>query len=72
MFRKGAARSRPFFTEFKQGVAAAAVLSRTPRRAATRIALHAGAIPHEGKIPAFAAHLAFIAFGLGFGAAFGL
>jgi hypothetical protein len=46
--------------------------SRTPRRAATRIALHAGAIPHQREVAALAAHLAFVAFGLGFGPAFGL
>ena len=46
--------------------------SRTPRRATARIALHAGAIPHQREVAALAAHLAFVAFGLGFGAAFGL
>ena len=46
--------------------------SRTPRRAATRIALHAGPVPHQREIPALAAHLAFVALGLGLGAAFGL
>jgi len=46
-------------------------LSATPRRTTARIALHAGAVPHQSKIPALAAHLAFVAFGLGFGAAFG-
>jgi len=46
-------------------------LSATAGRAATRIALHAGAIPHQREMPAFAAHLAFVAFCLGFGAAFG-
>src|SRR5258707_1380471 len=46
-------------------------LSATPRRAATRIALHAGAIPHQREVPAFAAHFAFVALCLGFGAAFG-
>ena len=46
--------------------------SRTPRRASARIALHAGAVPHQREVAALAAHLAFVAFGLGFGAAFGL
>ena len=46
--------------------------SRTPRRAAARIALHAGAIPHQREVAALAAHLALVALGLGFGAAFGL
>ena len=44
----------------------------TPRRAATRIALHACAIPHQREIAALAAHLAFVAFCLGFRPAFGL
>src|SRR5258708_31808400 len=42
--------------------------SRTPRRAATRIALHACAVAYQREVAAFAAHLAFVAFGLGFGA----
>src|ERR1700694_3703256 len=46
--------------------------SRTPRRAPTRIALHARAVPHQREMPAFAAHLAFVAFCLGFRPAFGL
>ena len=46
--------------------------SRTPRRASTRIALHAGAVPHQREMAALAAHFAFVALGLGFGAAFGL
>ena len=37
-----------------------------------RIALHAGAVAHQREVPAFAARLAFVALGLGFGAAFGL
>src|SRR5205085_4767376 len=44
-------------------------VSRTPRRAPARIALHAGAVAHQREIPAFAAHFAFIALGPGFGAA---
>ena len=44
----------------------------TPRRGPARIALHAGAVPHQGEIAALRAHLAFVALGLGFGAAFGL
>jgi hypothetical protein len=39
--------------------------SRTPRRAPARIALHACPVPHQRKIPAFAAHFAFVAFGFG-------
>ena len=46
--------------------------SRTPRRAAAGIALHAGAIPHQREVAALRAHLAFVALGLGFRAAFGL
>jgi hypothetical protein len=49
-----------------------AASSRTPRRAATRIALHAGAVAHQREMPAFAAHLAFVTLGLGFRPAFGL
>ena len=45
--------------------------SRTPRRAATRVALHAGAVAHQREVAALRAHLAFVAPGLGFGAAFG-
>jgi hypothetical protein len=47
------------------------VASRTPRRASARIALHARAVPHQREVSAFAAHLAFVAFCLGFGPAFG-
>jgi len=47
---------------------------RTSRRAATRIALHAGAVPHQRETPALRAHLAFVVFGIGtvfgFGVAF--
>jgi hypothetical protein len=46
--------------------------SRTPRRAATRIALHARSIPHQREVEAFAAHLAFVSLGFRFQAAFGL
>ena len=42
--------------------------SRTPRRAAARIALHAGPVPHQREVAALRAHLALIALGLGFGA----
>src|SRR5262245_10740588 len=42
---------------------------RTARRAPTRIALQARAIPHQREVQALRAHLAFVAFGLGFGAA---
>src|SRR5204863_213312 len=48
------------------------LLSRTPRRRPTRVALHAGPIPHQRKVTAFAAHLALVALGFGLGAAFGL
>jgi hypothetical protein len=48
------------------------VILRTPRRAAARIALHAGAVAHQREIPALRAHLAFVTLGLGLGAAFGL
>src|SRR5450432_3972572 len=46
-------------------------ISRTPRRAATRIALHTCPVPHQRKMSALAAHLSFVAFGLRLGAAFG-
>ena len=46
--------------------------SRTPRRASARIALHTSPVAHQRKIPAFAAHLAFVALGLRLGAAIGL
>src|SRR5579864_6052907 len=46
-------------------------VSRTPRRRPTRIALHAGAVAHESEVAALRAHLALIALGLGFRAAFG-
>ena len=42
-----------------------------PAGPAARIALHACPIPHQCEVAAFAAHLAFIAARLGFGAAFG-
>ena len=45
--------------------------SRTPRRGPARIAFHAGAVAHQGEVAAFATHLAFVAFCLCFGAAFG-
>src|SRR6266481_4947419 len=46
--------------------------SRTPRRAPTRVALHARPIPHQREMPAFAAHFAFVAFCLGFSPTLGL
>jgi hypothetical protein len=46
--------------------------SRTPGRASTRIALHTRPIPNQREVAALAAHLALVAFCLGFGAAFGL
>src|SRR5580698_11059185 len=46
--------------------------SRTPRRASTRVALHAGAVTHQGEVAALRAHLALVALGFCFGAAFGL
>src|SRR3954471_10005453 len=46
--------------------------SRTPRRAAASIALHTRPIPHQREVAALAAHLAFVALGLGFRAALGL
>src|SRR3954468_21419470 len=48
------------------------LLLRTPRRAAARVALHAGAVPHQREVAALAAHLALVALGLGLGAAVGL
>src|ERR1700722_2771222 len=45
--------------------------SRTPGRAATRVALHAGAVTHQSEVAALRAHLAFVALGFSFGAAFG-
>src|SRR5271156_5278307 len=47
------------------------LLLRTPRRRTARIALQTRAVAHQREIPALAAHFAFVAFGLGFGAAFG-
>src|SRR3974377_669622 len=47
-------------------------LSTTPRRAATRIALHAGAVAHQREVAALRAHLALVAFGFRLGPAFGL
>src|ERR1700694_1607609 len=44
--------------------------SRAPRGAAAGVAFHAGAVAHQGEIPAFAAGFAVVAFGLGFGALF--
>jgi hypothetical protein len=44
---------------------------RTPRRAAARIALHAGAVSQQSEVAALAAGFAFVAFGLGFGAFLG-
>src|ERR1700733_760673 len=46
--------------------------SRTPRRRPARVALHAGAVAHESKVAALRAHLALVALGFRFGAAFGL
>src|SRR5271154_7617944 len=66
---------RPFLIRGCPGQALSTTISRcsrTPRRAATRIALHAGAIAHQREIPALAAHLAFVAFGFRLGAALGL
>src|SRR6185436_959764 len=48
------------------------IRSRTPRRTSARIALHAGPIPHQREVAALRAHLAFVALGFGFCAAFGL
>ena len=45
---------------------------RTPRRRAARVALQTRPVSHQREVQAFAAHLAFVAFGLGLGAAFGL
>jgi len=45
--------------------------SRTPRRCPARVALHASAVAHQGEVAAFAAHLAFVAFGFCLGPAFG-
>jgi hypothetical protein len=46
--------------------------SRTPRRASTRIALHARPIPHQREVAALRAHLAFVALCFRFRPAFGL
>src|SRR3981081_4336640 len=48
------------------------VRSAAPRRRATRIALHARSVAHQREVAALAAHFAFVAFCLGFGAALGL
>lgn len=48
------------------------MVSRTPRRAPARIALHAGPVPHQREVAALRAHLAFVAFCLGFRSALGL
>ena len=45
-------------------------ISRTPRRAPTRVALHAGAIAHQGEVAAFAAGVALISLGARFRAFF--
>src|ERR1700674_2238730 len=42
--------------------------SRAPRRASAGIALHAGAVAHQGEVPAFPARFALVALGLGLGA----
>ena len=44
---------------------------RAPSRAPTRIALQAGAVPHQREVHALATHLAFVALGFRFGAACG-
>ena len=54
------------------GMTISYITHAAPRRASTRIALHAGPVPHQREVAALAAHLAFVALGLGFGAAFGL
>src|SRR5579885_1752761 len=41
---------------------------RTPRRTPARVALHARAVAHQREVAAFAAGLALVAFGAGFGA----
>src|SRR5262245_49865965 len=46
-------------------------ISRTPRRAAARVALPARAVAHQGEVAAFAAGLALVALGLGLGAFLG-
>jgi len=43
----------------------------TPRGAAARVTLQTRAVAHQSEISAFAAGLAFVAFGLGFGAFLG-
>jgi len=43
----------------------------TPRRPTARVALEARAVPHQREVAAFAAGFAFVALGLGFGAALG-
>src|SRR3984893_3779875 len=72
-FRCIGARSSELFSESDELCRAGinSELLTAPRRRATRIALHTRAIPQQRKVPAFAAHLAFVAFCLGFGAAFG-
>jgi hypothetical protein len=52
-------------------VSAGGLRLRTPRRRSARIALQTSAIPHQREVHALRAHFAFVAFGLGFGAAFG-
>src|SRR5437764_5202056 len=44
---------------------------RTPRGAPARVALHAGAVAHQGEVAAFAAGFALVALGAGFGALLG-
>src|SRR5438477_5364797 len=46
-------------------------VSRTPRGASARVALHAGAVAHQGEVAAFAAGFALVALGAGFGALLG-
>src|SRR6266702_8429427 len=47
-------------------------LLRTTSRRTARVTFHARAIPHQREVAALAAHLAFVALGLGFRAALGL
>src|ERR1051325_8341976 len=44
---------------------------RTPRGAAARVALHAGAVAHQSEVAAFAAGFALVALGAGLGALLG-
>src|ERR1700730_18366568 len=64
-------RATPIAGSSLYRVSARELLSRTPRRAAARIALQTRAVPHQREIQALRAHLALIALRLGLGAAFG-